>query len=47
MHGHPTIGLPFASGFGFAHNIVGVALKRLGCRIAEAFHLPTLSLLGN
>jgi len=39
MNGHPVLGLPFRSGFAVAHTVVGAAIARLGCTIAEAFHL--------
>ncbi len=46
MNGHPVLVLPFASGFAVAHTVVGAGIARLGCTIAEAFHLPTAALLG-
>ncbi len=46
MNGHPVLGLPFASGFAVAHSVVSAGLRRVGCTIAEAFHLPTYELVG-
>ena len=46
MNGHPVLGLPFASGFAVAHSVVSAGIRRLGCTIAEAFHLPTYELVG-
>jgi uncharacterized protein YjaZ len=45
-NGHPVLGLPFASGFAVAHSVVSAGIRRLGCTIAEAFHLPTYELVG-
>ena len=46
MNGHPVLGLPFSSGFAVAHRVVSEGIRRLGCTIAEAFHLPTDELVG-